>query len=81
MESTSTDWRWGALWGVWVGYFAVAEYAALKSTNPKAPLSFFLRHTLGVPHSKAHRRIGQVAFGSGVVWLVSHIYENAKEDS
>lgn len=67
--------RWRAAWSGWIAYFAVTEYIAVKSGDPKAPLSYYLRHTLGVPRSPLHRRAGQVAFGAGVVWLVHHIYE------
>ena len=69
------DRHWRTVWAGWVAYFAVAEYAAIKSGNTKAPLSYFMRHTLGVPYSPAHRRAGQIAFGAGIVWLVSHLYE------
>lgn len=70
-----TDRRWRNVWAGWVVYFAVAEYAALKTDDPKAPLSYFIRHTLGIPGAPAHRRAGQIAFGAGIVWLVTHLYE------
>lgn len=80
MMSTEIDRRWSLLWTGWVSYFAVAEYYALKSKDPKAPLSYYLRHALGVPRSPVHRRAGYVALGSGVVWLVQHIYEKASDN-
>lgn len=70
-----TDRVWRTAWTGWVAAFGVIEYCALKSRNPKAPLSYYMRHTLGVPHSPLHRRAGQVAFGAGIVWLIQHIYE------
>lgn len=78
--STEIDRRWSLVWTGWVGYFAAAEYVALKSKDPKAPLSYYLRHALGVPRTPMHRRAGYVALGSGVVWLVQHIYEKASDN-
>lgn len=75
-----TDKQWKLIWGAWAAYFAVAEYYALKSKNPKAPLSYFLRKTLGVPHTVAHRRAGRIALGGGVVWLIEHLYQAQKEE-
>jgi hypothetical protein len=73
--------RWKLVWAGWVIYFAVAERQALKSKDPRAPLSYFLRHTLGIPRSPVHRRAGQVAFGAGIVWLVAHLYERGVDDT
>lgn len=70
-----TDRAWRAAWTGWVVYFGVVEYYALKSRNPKAPLSYYMRHTLGIPRSPMHRRAGQVAFGAGIVWIIQHLYE------
>jgi hypothetical protein len=67
---------WRTIWALWVAYFGVAEYLALKSKNPKAPLSYFLRRSLGIRHRPLHQRAGQMALGAGVVWLISHLYEN-----
>lgn len=73
-----TERQWRTIWAGWVVYFAAAEYAALKSENPKAPLSYFMRHTLGIPGGAPfHRRAGQVAFGAGMVWLITHLYEKS----
>lgn len=72
-----TDQRWALVWTGWVTYFGVAEYVALRSKDPKAPLSYYLRYSLGIPRSPMHRRAGQVALGAGVVWLVTHLYERA----
>jgi hypothetical protein len=75
------DAQWRTAWAIWIIYFAVAEYAANKSGDPKAPLSFFLRHTLGIPRTSWHRRAGYVALGSGVVWTVQHLYERNTDGS
>lgn len=75
-----TDRRWRAVWASWIGYFAVAEYAALKSRNPKAPLSYFMRTTLGVRHHPLHHRAGQCAFAASVIWLATHLYERVTDD-
>jgi hypothetical protein len=75
MTNKTTDWQWQTTWTAWVGYFAVAEYLALKSKDPKAPLSYYMRHTLGIPRSPVHRWAGQVTLGAGVVWLVQHLYQ------
>lgn len=79
MATTQIDRHWSLVWTAWVTYFGVAEYIALKTKDPKAPLSYYLRHALGVPRSPAHRRAGQVALGAGVVWFVSHIYEKVSD--
>lgn len=74
------DRRWSMVWTGWVAYFGVAEYVALKSKDPKAPLSYYLRHALGVPKpDHLHRRAGYVALGAGVVWLVQHLYEKSSD--
>lgn len=77
--STPTDQRWALAWTGWVIYFAVVERAAIKSGNRRAPLSFFLRHTLGVGRHPWHRRAGQVAAGGAFVWLVNHLAETPKD--
>jgi len=78
--TASTDRRWRAVWASWVAYFMVAEYAALKSRDPKAPFSYFMRTTLGVRQHPVHHRAGQLAFGAGVVWLATHLYERVTDD-
>jgi len=80
MTTIMNDRRWRTIWAGWLIYFGAAEYAALRSKNPKAPLSYFLRYTLGIPHSPMHRRAGQVALGAGIVCLVVHIYEKNIND-
>lgn len=70
-----SDRHWRSIWAGWVAYFVAAEYAALKARNPKAPFSYFMRTTLGIRQSPVHHRAGQVVFGAGIVWLVSHLYE------
>lgn len=77
MNRSPNDWR--TIWAIWVVYFCVAEWFALKSKNQKAPLSYFMRTTLGIRRKPVHRRAGQVAFGAGIVWLISHLYNNADE--
>jgi hypothetical protein len=74
-----TDRRWALVWTGWVAYFGAAEYYALRTKDPKAPLSYYLRHSLGIPHSPMHRRAGYVTLGAGVVWLVQHLYERASD--
>lgn len=69
------DWRWAAVWGGWALYFALAERAALKSNNPQAPLSYFLRQALGIAHSPWHRRAGRIVAGGAFVWLIEHLAE------
>lgn len=70
-----TDRHWRAVWGFWVAYFTVAEYAALKSGSHKAPFSYFMRTTLGVRRHPLHHRAGQAALVTGIAWLTLHIYE------
>lgn len=74
-----TDRNWSLVWTTWAVFFCVAEYYAIKSKNPKAPLTYYLRNSLGIPRSPMHRRAGQVALGGGVVWLVQHLYEKASD--
>lgn len=74
-----TDQRWAYAWTAWVIWFAVVERAAIKSGNRRAPLSYYLRHVLGVRRQPWHRRAGQVAAGAGVVWLISHLYDSVKD--
>lgn len=80
MATQSTDRAWRAAWSGWVIYFGVAEYVALKTKNPKAPLSYYLRHTLGIRRSPMHQRAGQIALGAGAVWLINHLYERVTPD-
>lgn len=74
-----TDRHWRMVWAGWVAYFAAAEYVAVKGGNQKAPFSYFMRTTLGVTHHPMHHRAGQVVFGAGIVWLISHVYERASD--
>lgn len=68
--------RWQYLWAAWVGYFAVVETLAIRSGDPKAPFCHVLRSTLATRHQHpVARQAGQVALGAGVVWLISHLYE------
>lgn len=70
----ATDRRWEYVWAGWIGYFAVAEWAALRSGNRRAPLSYFLRTTLGVAKNPVHSKVGQVVAGGALVWLVVHLW-------
>jgi hypothetical protein len=79
MKSKEDGWK--SVWGFWVLYFGVAEYIALKSKHPKAPFSYFMRHALGVRHKPLTQRAGQMALGAGIVWLISHLYENQGDDA
>jgi hypothetical protein len=70
--------KWSIVWAGWAGYFAVAEYVALKSAEADAPLSSHLRGILGIRSVSRHRRMGQLAFVSGTVWLLDHLYREVK---
>ncbi len=74
MDPRDDGWRF--VWGFWVLYFGTAEYIALKTNDPKAPFSYFMRRSLGIRHKPLTRRAGQMALGAGIVWLISHLYEN-----
>lgn len=79
--SGMSDRHWRMVWAGWVTYFAVAEYVALKSEDPKAPFSYFMRTTLGTHRASMHHRAGQVVFGAGIVWLISHLYEKVGDSN
>lgn len=74
---TREEAQWAAVWGTWVLFFGVAEAVAVRSGKDHAPLSHFLRGALGIGGKPVHRTAGQVVMGTGVVWLVSHLYERA----
>lgn len=69
--------KWALVWGGWVGFFAVAEAVAVRSGQKTAPLSHHLRKSLGIGGKPFHRTAGQMAMGTGVVWLTAHLYERA----
>lgn len=69
-----SDDEWAMVWAAWVVAFGIAEAIAIRSKNPNAPLSHQLRRVLGIRRRSIHRRTGQVALGSGVSWLVWHLY-------
>jgi hypothetical protein len=71
--------KWRAVWVGWVTYFAVAEIVAVRSKENHAPLSYHMRHALGIRKRPVHYRSGQVALASGAVWLVHHLYRGAVE--
>lgn len=79
MDPNRSDQAWAAAWAVWVAYFAAVEYAAVRSGNRRAPLSYFLRHALGVRREGWHRRAGQVVAGGAFVWLAQHLVELPKD--
>lgn len=68
------DDKWSLVWAGWALAFVVAEGIALASDQPEAPLSYHLRRALGVHKKTAHHRLGQVAFGSGTLWLGWHLW-------
>ncbi|WP_369199153.1 hypothetical protein [Streptomyces djakartensis] len=70
--------RWAAIWAAWGAYFAAAEYVAVRSKHPDAPLSSHLRLILGVKKQSRHTRAGQVAAAAGVIWLADHLYRQEK---
>jgi hypothetical protein len=74
---TSDEKQWTAVWGAWVAFFAVAETVAVRSGKPVAPFTHHLRRSLGIGGKPLHRAAGQIAIGTGVVWVVSHLYERA----
>lgn len=69
-----TDDKWALVWGAWAMAFVVAEGIALASDHPHAPLSHHLRRVFGVHKTSVHHRLGQVAFGSGTLWLGWHLW-------
>lgn len=73
------DRKWAAAWTAWLVYFAAVERAAIKSGNPKAPLSFYLRHALGVRRQPWHKHAGQVVAGGAIVWVLQHLAEIPKD--
>lgn len=77
--SPKTDQRWVIAWTLWLLYFAAVERAAMKSGNKRAPLSYFLRHALGVGRQPWHKAAGQVVAGGAFVWLISHLVEPPKD--
>lgn len=74
---TKSERKWACVWGCWVGFFAVAESVAIRSGGREAPLSHHLRRGLGIGGKPLHRTAGQMAMGTGVVWLTAHLYEKA----
>jgi hypothetical protein len=70
--------RWAAVWAGWGAYFVAAEYVALRSGHPDAPLSSHLRFLLGVKKQSRHTRAGQVAAAVGAVWLADHLYRGGR---
>jgi hypothetical protein len=74
IRQAAIDRRWQLVWAAWVSGFAVAEWAAVRSGNPKAPLSYFLRHSLGVSYHPIYRRAGQAVAGGTLVWFCAHIW-------
>lgn len=70
--------KWAVVWGSWVAYFAVAETIALASNENDAPLSYHLRHVLGIKRGAAHRIGGEIAYSVAMVWLIDHLYKEVK---
>lgn len=71
--------RWTVVWSAWCGYFAVAEYVAVRSRHKDAPLSAHCRYLLRTRGDRVQRGLGQLALGSFLVWFIRHIYANANE--
>jgi len=72
--------RWAMIWGTWITAFAIAEYQALRTGQPEAPLSYHARYVLGVRHeSPVRRRVGQIALVSGTAWLAAHLAKGAEQ--
>lgn len=69
--------KWTVVWTGWTAFFAVAEARAVRSRRPEAPLSYQLRRVLGTRGGRLHRAAGRAAMGFGVMWLASHLYEQA----
>lgn len=72
--------EWAKVWAAWVIMFAVAEGVALRSENPRAPLSHHMRRSLGIRKHPARHYFGQVAFGTGVTWLAMHLYKEMTDN-
>lgn len=70
----STRVKWSMVWGAWVGYFAIAEYIALRTEHGDAPLSAHMRYALQVKRPRPYRSVGQLVFVAGVAWLADHMY-------
>lgn len=73
------DRHWAIAWTAWLVYFAVVERAAIRSGNRRAPLSYYLRHALGMSRKPWHKRLGQFVAGGGIVWLLQHLAELPKD--
>jgi hypothetical protein len=71
--------KWRLAWGAWVAAFVVAETIALRSGHPQAPMTYHMRHTLGVRRGPAHRALGQLAYGAGIGWLALHLWKEIKD--
>lgn len=71
--------KWAAVWATLFVAGAAAEYVAIRSGDPRAPLSHHMRRALGIRKKAAHQRLGQVAFGAGFVWLIEHLYRAMEE--
>lgn len=69
--------KWRIVWASWAAFFAVAETVALRSGHDHAPLSHHMRHVFGVNRQSPHRRLGQLAYASGVAWLAVHLWKAA----
>jgi hypothetical protein len=67
--------KWCIIWTTWLGYFAIAETAAVRSRHPDAPLSAHCRYVLRTKDDNRTQRIlGQIALGAATVWFIRHIY-------
>jgi hypothetical protein len=72
--------QWAAVWAAWACCFAVAEYIAVKSRHPDAPLSAQCRRVLRSHEHVVQRTLGQVTLACGFAWFVRHIYYGDASD-
>lgn len=64
--------RWRLVWIAWAAFFAVAETKAMKSGHACAPLSWHMRHVLGV---RRRSKLGRAVFAGAAAWLTAHLFK------
>jgi hypothetical protein len=72
--------KWATIWVGWGVYFATAEYVALRSGHPNAPLSSHLRTILGAKKKSRHTRAGQLIAAASIAWLADHLYRGGNKE-
>jgi hypothetical protein len=70
----STRTKWAVIWAGWCGYFAAAEYIAVRSQHPDAPLCAHLRTVLGTRSHRTHKLTGALSLAAFLTWFVPHLY-------